>query len=377
MLMMYKYLVNKLTLLLTDECNLRCSYCFIHRNGANMDAQPPRRMTVKDKKKLTDMLLYQPGRRKSIEFFGGEPLLMFDEIREAITYARKAAQKAGKDVSFCMSTNGALLDRDKLSFLLANGVSLSVSIDGTRACHDMNRKLLSGEGSSYDLALGGIPKEMRKDVTVNYVISRNTCSCLADGVRDLVEHGFDRINISPDMTVPWEGNELDALGRSLEELSGYYMKLFGEGAAFTLMPIEMVAGLEEGLSRRCHNATADTSGRILTCKSMLSLADADRERLMTGSIKSGIDGNRRRQFIESSREKTARATASVCGKCDIGRMCFCKVGAFALSGCDEERFLKLFQTFCRISGMYIMSMKGLKDWMIATDPAQYRRLYKR
>ena len=110
--------ITEMELMLTEECNHRCDYCFVEgKNPAN----PMNRETAE---KAVDFL-FERSREKpelKILFFGGEPMLAFELIKEIVLYVEEKIAGAGKKISFDMTTNGTLFDEERASFLAEHGV---------------------------------------------------------------------------------------------------------------------------------------------------------------------------------------------------------------------------------------------------------------
>jgi His-Xaa-Ser system radical SAM maturase HxsB len=134
-------------LVVTLRCNETCVYC--HASRANMDAVHTD-MTPAIAEKCVDLALASTSPGITIEFQGGEPLVAFPVIQHIIRYAKERNKKAGKDLEFTMVSNLALMDEEKLAFLLAERVQICTSIDGPKHIHDKQRKL--PQLSSFDAA---------------------------------------------------------------------------------------------------------------------------------------------------------------------------------------------------------------------------------
>ena len=171
--------IEQLTLQVTQNCNLRCSYCvyggsYINRHHCN------KRMDFQMAKKAIDFALERSSdsRRLSIGFYGGEPFLEFELIKQCINYVHEMVE--GKDVLFTVTTNGTLLTEDKMKFLSENDVQVVISLDGMKEEHDRNRKFANGLGS-FDVIMNNIkkikelyPTYVKQNVNFNTVISPNT-----------------------------------------------------------------------------------------------------------------------------------------------------------------------------------------------------------
>lgn len=157
-------------LVVTLRCNETCVYC--HASRANMDAVQTD-MSPEIAEQCVDMILRTTNPYVTIEFQGGEPLVSFDVIKHVIEYAKDRNRRAGKQLEFTMVSNLALMDEEKLRFLLDHKVQVCTSIDGPAHLHDKQRKLPGM--SSHDRAVHWIRRineayrEMGLDDTLYHV----------------------------------------------------------------------------------------------------------------------------------------------------------------------------------------------------------------
>lgn len=170
--------LQKLTLQVTQKCNLRCKYCIYSE-----DSNPEQRshsnitMTFDTAKRAVDFY-----REHSIDcdsatigFYGGEPLLAFPLMKEIVKYAEDVFE--GKDLSFVTTTNATLLNDEIADFLMRNNFVITFSLDGPKSIQDRNRVFPDGSGS-YDVVIRNInkmfcayPEKMRKS-GINMVVDQ-------------------------------------------------------------------------------------------------------------------------------------------------------------------------------------------------------------
>jgi uncharacterized protein len=130
-----------LLLKLTGACDMACSYCY------DYDAQRwPGRMSSEIARQLITECL-QPGRRLTLMFHGGEPMLRFAQIRELVDFANSRAAAVGASVHFTIQTNGMHFSPPVVEFLRTHRFSVGVSLDGPREVHDRHRVDHSGHGT--------------------------------------------------------------------------------------------------------------------------------------------------------------------------------------------------------------------------------------
>jgi His-Xaa-Ser system radical SAM maturase HxsB len=125
---------------ITLRCNETCVYC--HASRANMDAVHTD-MTRETAERAVDLIFESPSPYLTIEFQGGEPLVNYPVVQHLIEYAEAKNKTAGKNLEFTMVSNLALMDEDKLAYLLKHKVQLCTSIDGPEHLHDKQRKLVA------------------------------------------------------------------------------------------------------------------------------------------------------------------------------------------------------------------------------------------
>lgn len=146
------YLDNHLsmvTLQVTQSCNLRCSYC-VYSGAYNNRYHSNNKMDLSTAKSAIDFFIRHSGesQRSSIGFYGGEPLLEFTLIKQAIEYAKEKSQ--GRNTHFTMTTNGTLLNKEIVEFLSQHDVDLLISLDGPKSIHDKHRKFASNSCGTFD-----------------------------------------------------------------------------------------------------------------------------------------------------------------------------------------------------------------------------------
>lgn len=168
--------VSNVSMLLTDRCNLRCSYCFIDCTPANDS-----RMSLDTAKEIARLLIENSQYPQvALHLYGGEPLLVDDAwISDFVGYARPLGQKHGKEVIFPLSTNGTLLDEERMVRLHQLGVSFSISCDGPPHIHDACR-----EGGDKIHDLFGIAR--KRNIPVGVVATINTHNC--DKMQEVMEY---------------------------------------------------------------------------------------------------------------------------------------------------------------------------------------------
>ncbi len=229
--------VKALCLHICHDCNLRCRYCF-----ADEGAYHSRRefMSLETAKKAIDFLIENSGNRRILEtdFFGGEPLLNFDVVKETVYYAKEQAAKRGKKFLFTLTTNGLLLKDDIADFLNREMENVVLSLDGRKEVHDAVRKTANGKGS-FDLVIENLKNFVRIRGDKHYYVRGTFTAKNPDFSKDvlfLADNGFDSISMEPvvtdipDLAITKE--MLPRIGQEYDALCDAYLEHMAKGKGF-------------------------------------------------------------------------------------------------------------------------------------------------
>jgi len=219
--------VKSLCMHIAHDCNLRCAYCFAGEGdyGAVDRTLMPLEIGIK----AIDFLIEKSGNRRNLEvdFFGGEPTLNFEVVKSIVDYARKRETEAGKNFRFTLTTNGLLLDEDKIDYINRNMDNVVLSLDGRKAVNDKMRKSLDKKSSCYDKVLPKFRKLVEARKHENYYMRgtytrENLDFC--DDVLHMADLGFSQISVEPvigtdnaSYSIRWE--DVPALCKEYERLA--------------------------------------------------------------------------------------------------------------------------------------------------------------
>ena len=195
-------------IILTEHCNLKCSYCFEHFKSM-------RHISYECAKNVVDMELADDTYNSYIiEFFGGEPFIEFDLIQQLYEYI----ELKRKNVTYFVTTNGTLVHGSVQRWLYDRRKKFicSLSLDGNRAMHNINR-----DNSFDDIDLNFYAATWPEQ-TVKMTISVETLPSLFDGIKFIVENGLQP-KISFAQGIIWEEENLEKLESELEKLIDYYI----------------------------------------------------------------------------------------------------------------------------------------------------------
>ena len=138
--------IKALCLHVAHVCNLNCSYCFASQGKYHGERAL---MSFETGKRALDFLVEHSGSRKNLEvdFFGGEPLMNFQVVKDLVAYARSIEPETGKHFRFTLTTNGMLVDDDVIDFCNRECHNVVLSLDGRKEIHDRFRRDYAGNGS--------------------------------------------------------------------------------------------------------------------------------------------------------------------------------------------------------------------------------------
>ena len=138
--------VKALCLHIAHDCNLACKYCFA---GEGEYHGSRGLMSFEVGKKALDFLIENSGRRRNLEvdFFGGEPLMNWQVVKELVAYGRSREEETGKRFRFTLTTNGVLLDDEVMEFCNREMSNVVLSLDGRKQINDRMRPTRTGKGS--------------------------------------------------------------------------------------------------------------------------------------------------------------------------------------------------------------------------------------
>ena len=232
---------------IAHDCNMVCEYCFASKGDFGCGREL---MSLETAKKAIDFLIEKSEGRKNleVEFFGGEPLMAFDTVKKTIEYARSLEKKHNKNFRFTITTNGILLDDDKIDFINKEIYTVVLSLDGRKEINDKMRKTISGKGT-YDLIIPKFKKliELRggKNYYIRGTFTKNNLDFSKD-VMHMYSLGFSEISIEPVISTHKEAynideNDLDKILSEYETLAKkiYNMKKNREDINFYRFNIDL------------------------------------------------------------------------------------------------------------------------------------------
>ncbi len=247
-----KTVVKAMCLHIAHDCNLACRYCF-----AGEGEYHGRRalMSLETGKRALDFLVANSGSRRNLEvdFFGGEPLMNFEVIKELVAYGRSLEKGRDKKFRFTLTTNGVLLDDDIMEFANREMANVVLSLDGRKEVNDAMRPFRNGKGS-YELIVPKLQRfaKQREELGLSYYVRGTFTRNNLDFSNDIIHYadlGFKHMSIEPvvgaeDEPYSIRREDLPAVMEEYDRLAVEYIKRQKEGRGFNFF--HFIIDLEQG-----------------------------------------------------------------------------------------------------------------------------------
>ncbi|HIZ06945.1 MAG TPA: thioether cross-link-forming SCIFF peptide maturase [Candidatus Eubacterium avistercoris] len=230
--------VKALCLHIAHDCNLACRYCFAEEGEYH-----GRRalMSFETGKAALDFLIANSGNRRNLEvdFFGGEPLMNFQVVKDLVAYGREKEKIHDKNFRFTLTTNGVLLNDEVMEFANKEMANVVLSIDGRKEVNDHMRPFRNGKGS-YDLIVPKFQKLAESRNQDRYYVRGTFTHYNTDFSKDvlhLADLGFKQISVEPVVAPPEEDyaireSDLPKLFEEYDSLAAEMVKRQKEGRDF-------------------------------------------------------------------------------------------------------------------------------------------------
>ena len=207
--------IKALCLHIAHTCNLNCSYCFASQGKYHGDRAV---MSFEVGKRALDFLIENSGSRRNLEvdFFGGEPLMNFDVVKQLVAYARSVEKEKGKNFRFTLTTNGLLIDDDVIDFANREMSNVVLSLDGRQEIHDRFRVDYAGKGS-WERIVPKFQKLVEARGGKNYYMRGTFTHANPDFLKDIqqmLDLGFTELSMEPVVCAEGDPSEL-----TMEDLS--------------------------------------------------------------------------------------------------------------------------------------------------------------
>lgn len=266
--------LETLYLMLTDQCNLRCSYCFINNN---MPSDYERRNMKWDvAKKAIDVYFARLAKNpvifdksvKTIFFYGGEPLLNFGVIKKCTEYInsvyKNEIKKMGNKFRLSLITNGTLIDNKIAKFLADHkNISVGISLDGNKKTNDQKRKYQDGNGSFDNIARGVdfLKRAGCKNISLSCTVDNHNVDELSALLELNDKYGFVAINMNIALDTEKEIISNNYMKKASKNLLDYFVLARDRG----VYEDRIMRKLKAFVSNKIHAFDCQATGNQIVC----------------------------------------------------------------------------------------------------------------
>ncbi len=326
--------ISSAMLIVTHACNLACRYCFVQ--------QEPSKMTFETALKAAQFLIDNSDEKNipSINFFGGEPMIMWDDIVHPLIKWIREEYKNPFTIS--MTTNGTLLNEERIEFLKENNVHILLSVDGAKETQDYNRPQHNGCGS-FDLVEKNIKPllSFNKDMTLRMTAIPATCNHIFENIMWGNSMGYNSAFIIANVFEAWDKEHWEILSKEIEKYSDYFIEQCRNNKIpIMLNPIKDAFKDIKKINNACsvceHRysfgckaagkcglgsgkfASIHPNGNIYGCQEMTS-NEGDKSIFYIGNLDDGVDDNLRINLMNLYNEN--KVHGDDCENCQYDDIC--------------------------------------------------------
>lgn len=372
--------ITSVMLNVTHACNLRCRYCFVHQQPQTMTYQ----VALDTVKFLLDNC--EDGVVPGINYFGGEPMICWDSIIVPLTkYIRNELQRP---FLLSMTSNGTLLNTERIQFLKDNDIGLLLSIDGAKETQDYNRPCADGR-SSFEALRENLPIIAREfNTTFRMTVIPDTVQHLFTNIQFAIDSGFTSFFVMPNVFEDWSDTAWEALEEEVKKYGDYYISCyqcqenpirFSEFETMFRRIKQINSAVKRDVFRE--NSTArykcglgmsrfasiHPNGDIYGCQELTS-NEGKESIFWIGNLATGVDDNRRVSLAHYFDD--SEIIGSHCDRCRLRRICD--------GGCVANNYLAtgslnhVPEVFCRWQRLLLTEAIRV-TWALGDNEAFIRR----
>lgn len=360
-------IVKSLCLMVAQDCNLRCKYCF--GDGGSYGSQRAV-MSEEVGKRAVDFIIENSFKRRhcEIDFFGGEPLINLKTVKAVTEYVRQREKETDKIFKLTLTTNGMLLNDETIAWLNENNISLVLSLDGRKEVHNAMRPDSNGKGS-YDKVINNFKRLIESRNNENYYIRGTYTKKNLDFTKDVLDmhdNGFDILSVEPvvlkDNPLGFDENDLPKIFAEYDKLSEAYLQRKREGHGFFFFHFNVDLSNGPCVAKRLSGCGAgheyyavDVNGDLYPCHQFVG-----RKKYQLGNVFEGVnDPQNFRDYFRKSHVLNKP-------KCkDCWAKYFCSGGCHANADLFNDDIRKPYEIGCEIqkkrleSAIYVQSVLNL------------------
>ena len=339
--------MNYYELILTENCNLRCKYCFddafSDRTGCSYDYSMKLEM-------IDDIISFiektkDKDRETTVSFFGGEPTMNWEFIE-------KFVEKSNGRYRFSTNSNLVALNSKRIDFLVKNKIIPIISLDGIKKSHNINR-LTVGAFGSWDLTMKNLPELTAKfrSVGINLsalmVVNDNNYQYLEESYEFLIGLGVD-VNVLYNFNTQFSDEAYESIEKQLTSL-------------FKIKNLPLYGDLKKRVLNQnfykqqnfCHTpdsaVTISPNGKLFFCHQLVPKMQDNQGDEYYGDIYKGLYNE---EYISVMRDRTNIEKFKLGKECEVcPAVNWCKGGCISAMRINEKTYDKLTPTLCKINKM--------------------------
>ena len=307
----------KFTLLLTQNCTLACTYCYIGKQNQSITSQVA--------EQIVDFIFAKtPSQGKiDIGYFGGEPLLEFDKLKFVTNLINSHPEAANHQIEYQIVSNGTIFSDEIAIYIKDMRMSLVISCDGPPEVQNIHRRFSDGRPSAEKVERTIIKaKSLIGAFMVNTVYTPQTLRYLPETVDYLYGLGVRNIFLNPDYSASWSAEDINAIPGVFEKIGEKYVQWYWQDdpALVSFVDSKLSLLINDGCSNsdKCHMGTREFAitpdGKIFPCERLVF--DGGENGHCIGDIYSGVDYNK-----FSSCSRFSKNVNQECLSCTLRKYC--------------------------------------------------------
>ncbi|MCC6442523.1 MAG: radical SAM protein [Armatimonadetes bacterium] len=304
--------ISHMELMISEDCNLRCDYCFIYEKN-------PSNMPLDIAFRAVDLLLAESKHTQDIGilFFGGEPMLGFAAIQSIIEYSNQKALELQKNITYSMTTNGTLFDEERVAYLKKHGCTPLLSLDGPKEIHDMHRKTKDRQGS-FDQVINNLPTLLKYFSTIQVRITPHpdTVDKLYESFCFLLGQGLRNFIIGPAHGIKWSSERYGIFFEQMARIFDLQRQIEFQKDPIILSNFHPRFNQGWGCRAGFGYIAIAADGNIYPCSYFIGQREL-RDRTCIGNVRDGIDRPTvRAEFILINQQRLSQ-----CQECNLHNIC--------------------------------------------------------
>jgi len=333
---------NILTFQITNQCQLRCKYCYTDA-AAELPPCMPRETAyraidyfLRDRERFTANLV-------SLDFIGGEPFLYVELIEDIICYFLKRSMETGHSWydghMFSITTNGICYSDPKIQEFIQKYLKelhINITLDGTKKKHNTNRLYPDGRGS-YENVVGNIPLWVSQfpEGASKVTLTREDLPEICDSVENLWSLGIRNINFGFVLEDSWQPEDADIISEQLKKLADLVVQNgMMDGRRLPFFNITDPGRLPDtkaakGVCNAGNIVTVGLDGKLYPCARFAPGTQTSKPDRYIGDVVNGINDDLLRPFVTYDRRKYS---SSQCEECEVDNSCnWCHAANYTLA----------------------------------------------